>query len=236
MAGEQVSVDRGMEEGVLLACVMAQTLLLGPGRASVLAVTLLPDRMPLCRAQVDVPVELEKCWALWDDRERIPTWMPWIKSVKVGPGRLQLSGLPHTKAHVLGVGVMTDSHNGPRCGLPIHPAAPEQRRGSAWRCRILGQFACMSPHGAWCMCTFTCIACAQIQESDPRLSRWTLSTHQFGRDWEFSWLARNLAPVKNVKLHWVSERGSASLPGEGRVTQGGHGEAWCAVCDFMWLA
>lgn len=86
------------------------------------------------KAQVEVPVTLETCWSLWDDREKIPQWMPWIKSVKV-------------------------------------------------------------------------------QESDPRLSRWTLSTHQFGRDWEFSWLARNLAPVKNVKIHWVSERGSASLPG-----------------------
>lgn len=86
------------------------------------------------RAEVEVPVPLEVCWALWDDRERIPQWMPWIKSVKV------------------------------------------------------------------------------LQE-DPRLSRWTLSTQQFGRDWEFSWLARNLAPVRNQKIHWASEPGSASLPG-----------------------
>ncbi|PNG99718.1 hypothetical protein TSOC_014498, partial [Tetrabaena socialis] len=50
-----------------------------------------------------------------------------------------------------------------------------------------------------------------VVESDPRMSRWTLSTNQFGRDWEFSWLARNLPPVKNNKIHWVSERGSASL-------------------------
>jgi hypothetical protein len=35
------------------------------------------------RAEVEVPVPLEVCWALWDDRERIPQWMPWIKSVKV---------------------------------------------------------------------------------------------------------------------------------------------------------
>ena len=33
------------------------------------------------------------------------------------------------------------------------------------------------------------------------------------RDWEFSWLARNLAPVRNQKIHWASEPGSASLPG-----------------------
>ncbi|KAF8066281.1 STR11 [Scenedesmus sp. PABB004] len=84
------------------------------------------------RAEVEVPVPLEVCWALWDDRARIPQWMPWIKSVAV-------------------------------------------------------------------------------QADNPALSRWTLATHQFGRDWEFSWLARNLAPVRNQKLHWVSEPGSASM-------------------------
>ncbi|EFJ53042.1 hypothetical protein VOLCADRAFT_47345, partial [Volvox carteri f. nagariensis] len=70
-----------------------------------------------------VPAPLETCWSLWEDRERIPLWMPWIKSVKV-------------------------------------------------------------------------------LDKDPRMSRWTLATHQFGRDWEFSWLARNLPPVKNNKIHW----------------------------------
>ncbi|MEW5319528.1 MAG: hypothetical protein WDW38_010673 [Sanguina aurantia] len=85
------------------------------------------------KATVDVPVPLEACFKLWDDRERIPNWMPWIKSVKV-------------------------------------------------------------------------------LENDARLSRWTLSTNQFGRDWEFSWLARNLPPVKNTKIHWVSEPGT-SMPG-----------------------
>lgn len=36
------------------------------------------------RASVEVPVALETCWVMWEDRERIPQWMPWIKSVKVG--------------------------------------------------------------------------------------------------------------------------------------------------------
>ncbi|WIA22689.1 hypothetical protein OEZ86_009655 [Tetradesmus obliquus] len=84
------------------------------------------------RADVEVAVPLEVCWTLWEDRQRIPLWMPWIKSVTV-------------------------------------------------------------------------------QQDNPALSRWTLSTHQFGRDWEFSWLARNLAPIKNQKIHWVSEPGSASM-------------------------
>jgi hypothetical protein len=34
-----------------------------------------------CRAAIEVPVPLEVCWVLWEDRERIPQWMPWIKSV-----------------------------------------------------------------------------------------------------------------------------------------------------------
>lgn len=83
------------------------------------------------KAEVDVAAPIDVCWKLWEDRERIPQWMPWIKSVKV-------------------------------------------------------------------------------VETDPRLSRWTLSTHQFGRDWEFSWLARNLAPIRYQKIHWRSEPGSAS--------------------------
>jgi hypothetical protein len=41
----------------------------------------------------------------------------------------------------------------------------------------------------------------QVLPENPALSRWTLSTRQFNRDWEFSWLARNLAPIK-----WVLPR------------------------------
>jgi len=46
------------------------------------------------------------------------------------------------------------------------------------------------------------------QEDDPRLSRWTLSTFQFNRQWEFSWLALNLTPLRNQKIHWRSVPGS----------------------------
>lgn len=80
-------------------------------------------------AEADVPVPLEKAWALWEDRESIPKFMPWIKSVTVQP-------------------------------------------------------------------------------ENPSLSRWLLSTNQFGRDWEFSWLAKNLMPMKNQKIHWRSVEGS----------------------------
>ena len=50
------------------------------------------------------------------------------------------------------------------------------------------------------------LLCAQ--EDDPRMSRWTLSTFQFNRRWEFSWLALNLTPLRNQKIHWRSVPGS----------------------------
>ncbi|GMH42233.1 hypothetical protein BSKO_10152 [Bryopsis sp. KO-2023] len=80
-------------------------------------------------AQLEVPVPVGKCFELWSDRELIPTWMPWIHTVKV-------------------------------------------------------------------------------QEDETALSRWTLRTNQFGRDWEFSWLARNLTPIPQQKIHWISEPSS----------------------------
>ncbi|KAK9814228.1 hypothetical protein WJX72_002582 [[Myrmecia] bisecta] len=92
-------------------------------------------------AQTDVNVPLEEAWKLWEDRERIPQWMPWITSVKVQP-------------------------------------------------------------------------------DDPRLSKWTLSTEQFGRSWEFSWLARNLTPIKDQKIHWRSVEGSTGgleVPNRGQI-------------------
>lgn len=74
-----------------------------------------------CSAETDVQVPLEKAWQLWENRELIPKWMPWIRSVTVQP-------------------------------------------------------------------------------DDPSLSRWLLATHQFGRDWQFSWLAKNLTPMQNQKV------------------------------------
>lgn len=85
-------------------------------------------------AQIDVPTPIETAWELWEDRERIPQWMPWITSVV-------------------------------------------------------------------------------IQDGDASLSKWTLSTHQFNRDWEFSWLAKNMTPLKYQKIHWRSVPGSGSLGG-----------------------
>lgn len=52
------------------------------------------------------------------------------------------------------------------------------------------------------------IKTVKVQEDDPQLSKWTLSTNQFGRDWEFSWFALNMTPLRNQKIHWRSVPGS----------------------------
>ena len=48
------------------------------------------------------------------------------------------------------------------------------------------------------------IQAVDVQENDPRLSRWTLETEQFGQTFRFSWLAKNLAPIRHKLIHWVS--------------------------------
>jgi len=80
-------------------------------------------------AKVEVDIPLPIAWDLWDDMEKIPLWMPWIRSVNV------------------------------------------------------------------------------IEEEPKRKSQWLLSTNQFGRDWEFSWVATNLTPVKYQKIHWTASEG-----------------------------
>jgi type IV secretory pathway protease TraF len=60
-----------------------------------------PPSMSL-RASVDVPLPLEPCWVLWEDRGRIPTWMPWIKSVKATGGAVCIAShqdLPHDRCN-----------------------------------------------------------------------------------------------------------------------------------------
>ena len=109
-------------------------------------------------AQIDVPTPIETAWELWEDRERIPQWMPWITSVV-------------------------------------------------------------------------------IQDGDASLSKWTLSTHQFNRDWEFSWLAKNMTPLKYQKIHWRSVPGSVSgslgggleIQNQGQIRFSRKNDGSCAV-------
>lgn len=107
------------------------------------------------RAELKVPVSLQDCWELWQDRELMPKWMPWITSVK-------------------------------------------------------------------------------ILDEDPALSRWTLSTYQFNRTWEFSWVARNLAPIPYQKIHWRSEPDGGNslveLNNRGQVRFYPGTSSSCSVC------
>ncbi|KAK6118141.1 hypothetical protein DH2020_048125 [Rehmannia glutinosa] len=58
------------------------------------------------------------------------------------------------------------------------------------------------------------ISSVKILEDKPDLSRWSLKYKAFGRDIEFSWLARNMQPIPNQKIHWRSLEG---LPNRGAV-------------------
>ncbi|EES00691.1 hypothetical protein BDA96_03G161300 [Sorghum bicolor] len=58
------------------------------------------------------------------------------------------------------------------------------------------------------------ISSVKVLEDKPDLSRWTLKYEVLGRDVEFSWLARNMTPTKNQKIHWRSLEG---LPNRGAV-------------------
>lgn len=51
------------------------------------------------------------------------------------------------------------------------------------------------------------ISSVKILEDKPDQSRWTLKYEILGRDVEFSWLARNMTPTKNQKIHWRSLEG-----------------------------
>ncbi|GFP93604.1 uncharacterized 17.2 kDa protein in melc2-rnhh intergenic region [Phtheirospermum japonicum] len=70
------------------------------------------------------------------------------------------------------------------------------------------------------------ISSVKILEDKPDLSRWSLKYKAFGRDIEFSWLARNMQPIKNQKIHWRSLEG---LPNRGAVRFFPKGAAACMV-------
>ncbi|KAF8039753.1 hypothetical protein BT93_B2081 [Corymbia citriodora subsp. variegata] len=51
------------------------------------------------------------------------------------------------------------------------------------------------------------ISSVKILEDKPDLSRWSLKYKAFGQDIEYSWLARNMQPTPNQKIHWRSLEG-----------------------------
>ncbi|XP_056691032.1 uncharacterized protein [Spinacia oleracea] len=66
----------------------------------------------------------------------------------------------------------------------------------------------------------------KVLEDKPDQSKWTLKYIAFGRDIEFSWLARNLQPIPNQKIHWRSLEG---LPISGAVRFYPRGTSSCLV-------
>ncbi|KAL6968693.1 hypothetical protein U1Q18_034490 [Sarracenia purpurea var. burkii] len=70
------------------------------------------------------------------------------------------------------------------------------------------------------------ISSVKILEDKPDLSQWSLKYKAFGRDIEFSWLARNMQPIPNQKIHWRSLDG---LPNRGTVRFFPKGPSSCRV-------
>ncbi|KAL5792011.1 hypothetical protein ACOSP7_000605 [Xanthoceras sorbifolium] len=70
------------------------------------------------------------------------------------------------------------------------------------------------------------ISSVKIVEDKPDLSEWSLKYKAFGRDIEFSWLARNLQPIPNQKIHWRSMDG---LPNRGAVRFFPKGPSSCVI-------
>lgn len=70
------------------------------------------------------------------------------------------------------------------------------------------------------------ISSVQILEDRPDLSRWSLKYKAFGQNIEFSWLARNMQPTPNQKIHWRSMEG---LPNRGAVRFFPKGPSSCII-------
>ncbi|KAG2330925.1 hypothetical protein Bca52824_002105 [Brassica carinata] len=72
----------------------------------------------------------------------------------------------------------------------------------------------------------TFISSVKVLKDKSDLSRWTLKYKAFGQNLEYSWLARNLQPLPNQKIHWISLEG---LPNRGTVRFFPQGPSSCEV-------
>ncbi|KAL0700549.1 hypothetical protein Bca4012_056671 [Brassica carinata] len=70
------------------------------------------------------------------------------------------------------------------------------------------------------------ISSVEVLKDKPELSRWSLKYSAFGQDIKYSWLARNLQPTPNQKIHWRSLEG---LPNKGSVRFFPKGPSSCLV-------
>eukprot|EP00892_Ulva_mutabilis_P002341 jgi/Ulvmu1/12107/UM084_0032.1 len=48
----------------------------------------------------------------------------------------------------------------------------------------------------------------EVQNTGEDTSKWMLRQDAFGQTWELSWMAKNLPPVRDQKIHWQSVPGS----------------------------
>ncbi|KAG7553307.1 Coenzyme Q-binding protein COQ10 START domain [Arabidopsis thaliana x Arabidopsis arenosa] len=72
----------------------------------------------------------------------------------------------------------------------------------------------------------TFISSVKVLKDKPDLSRWTLKYKAFGQNLEYAWLAKNLQPLPNQKIHWISLEG---LPNRGTVRFFPLGPSSCEV-------
>ncbi|XP_010522848.1 PREDICTED: uncharacterized protein LOC104801319 [Tarenaya hassleriana] len=72
----------------------------------------------------------------------------------------------------------------------------------------------------------TFISSVEVLKDKPDQSRWALKYKAFGQNIEYSWLARNLQPIRNQKIHWISLEG---LPNKGTVRFFPRGPSSCEV-------
>ncbi|KAJ6680022.1 POLYKETIDE CYCLASE/DEHYDRASE AND LIPID TRANSPORT SUPERFAMILY PROTEIN [Salix purpurea] len=70
------------------------------------------------------------------------------------------------------------------------------------------------------------ISSVQVLKDKPDLSRWSLKYKALGQELEYSWLARNMQPTPNQKIHWRSLEG---LPNRGSVRFFPRGSSSCQV-------
>lgn len=70
------------------------------------------------------------------------------------------------------------------------------------------------------------VASVELIPEDASLSRWVLRTEQFGREWTFSWIAKDLTPTKFQKVWWY-------LLNTAGVQRGGYVDCASVFCPHL---
>ena len=70
-----------------------------------------------------------------------------------------------------------------------------------------------------------------VLEDDERMSQWSLETQQFGQTFKFSWLAKNMTPIKHRLIHWISVEDASKGLLQGFVSVKNKGEIQFRVLE-----